>query len=328
MRVRLEAFLGRLYDPADRPAVQRLERMSAGGRSRENWVLDLSWPGRSPHGTGTEELILRRDPIGGLVETDRSSEYRLLQALHGSGVPAPAPRWLDAEGRSFSRPTLVMERMPGRSDYHVLNGDRPLQQRVSLARDLCRLLGRVHAFGWRSTGLGESLPDPGEQAARVELERWEQVLRRDQVEAYPEIDLAILWLTERTPSAPERVLVHGDFKPGNVLLDGSGITALLDWELAHIGDPMEDLGWMVQPLRRREHLIAGSWERDDLLGLYEQETGRKVDPAGVDWWSAFATLRTAVMQVSGLRSYLDGRSTEPYRPTRKVLRALLDATED
>lgn len=328
VRIQLQAFLRRLYDPSVGPVVKKLERMAGGGRSRENWVLDLSWPAHSPDGAGDEELILRRDPVGGLVETDRATEYRLLQALQGSAVPAPAARWLDADGECFSRPTLIMERMPGSSDYHVLNGDLPLEQRLSLARDMCRLLGRVHAFDWESAGLGDALPDPGEQAARAELERWEKVLRRDQVEAYPEIDLAVLWLRERAPTAPERVLVHSDFKPGNVLLDQSGITALLDWELAHIGDPMEDLGWMVQPLRQREHLIARHWQRNELIGSYEHETGRAVDVGSVDWWSAFATLRTAIMQVSGLRSYLDGRSSEPYRPTRKVLRALLDLTED
>lgn len=328
MRAQLDAFFAQLYDPAGRPAVKRLERMAGGGRSRENWVLDLSWPENGPHLAGDEELIIRRDPIGGLVETDRSTEFRLLRALQASDVPAPAVRWLDAEGKSFSRPTLVMERRTGRSDYYVINGDLPLEERVGLAQELCRLLGRVHGFDWQSARLDDVLPDPGEKAAAAELDRWEEVFRRDQVEAYPEIDLIFLWLRDRAPIAPQRVLVHSDFKPGNVLLDGTSVAALLDWELAHIGDPIEDLGWMVQPLRHREHLISGSWERDDLLRLYQEATGRAVDEAGVDWWAAFATLRTAVMQVSGLRSYLDGRSTEPYRPTRKVLRTLLDLVED
>jgi aminoglycoside phosphotransferase (APT) family kinase protein len=121
------------------------------------------------------------------------------------------------------------------------------------------------------------------------------------------------------------VLVHADFKPGNILLDGDRITALLDWELAHLGDPLEDLGWVTQPLRTREHLIPGSWEREDLIAHYAAVRSVEVDPAALAWWNAFASFKTAVMQVSGLRAFLDGRSETLYRPHPKVLRALLDA---
>lgn len=320
MRKDLEAFVEHAY-PGEHPALEHLSSAAGDGRSRENWAFDLVWPDRR------EALILRRDPLGGLVETDRSDEFRLLRALEPTPLPSPAARWLDADGAWFGRPTLVMERLRGRSDYFVLNGDLPLDYRLDLAKALCRLLGRMHSLDWRALNLTEILPDPGEQAAAAELHRWEAVLRRDQAEAYPEIDLAVTWLRERAPLAPERVLVHGDFKPGNVLLDGPAITALLDWELAHIGDPMEDIGWMTQPLRHREQFIARKWERNEILRTYEKETGRTVDEYSVAWWNTFATFRTSVMQVSGLRSYLDGRSTEPYRPTRKVLGALLDGLE-
>lgn len=320
MREALEAFVAHVY-AADPPVVDHLSNTSGGGRSRENWAFDLAWAHRR------EALMLRRDPVGGLVETDRSVEFALLRALEVTPVPSPAARWLDADGTWFGRPTLVMERLPGRSEYHVLNGELPLATRLQLATALCRMLAQLHAVDWRASNLAEVVPDPGEQAAAAELDRWESVLRRDQAEAYPEIDLAVRWMRERAPVAPERVLVHGDYKPGNVLLDGAQITALLDWELAHIGDPMEDLGWVTQPLRHREHFIPGSWERDEIFRTYEKETGRTVDEVSVTWWNAFATLRTAIMQVSGLRSYLEGRSTEPYRPTRKVLGALLDVVE-
>ncbi len=103
------------------------------------------------------------------------------------------------------------------------------------------------------------------------------------------------------------------------------IVALLDWELAHLGDPMEDLGWITQPLRTREHLIDGAWEREQLFARYERATGRAVDLDAVRWWNVFSSFKTAVMQTSGLRSFVEGRCDEPYRPTAPVLRALLDA---
>lgn len=295
------------------------------GRSRENWAFDVTW---SDHGRERfEPLILRVDPAGGLVETDRASEFAILRALEASSVPAPTARWLDADGRWFGRPSLVMRREPGGCDYFILNGERPLSERVGLARGLCDLLVTLHNTPWRETGLELALPAPGPCPSVTELDRWEQVLRADQVEAYPELELALAWLHDDPPLAHSVVVVHGDFKPGNVLIEGTQITALLDWELAHLGDPAEDLGWMTQPLRHREHLIPGVWEAEALLEYYAARTGWRVPTGSLRWWNLFATFRTAIMQVSGLRSFLNGRSDEPYRPTSRVLRSLLDAVD-
>ncbi len=126
-------------------------------------------------------------------------------------------------------------------DYRVVNGDRPVARRRALAEAFCDLLAQVHAVDWRALGLGDVLADPGEEAARHELDHWEQVLRADQLEALPELDLAIDWLRARARPSRRTVLVHADYKPGNILLEGDRVTALLDWELAHLGDPLEDL---------------------------------------------------------------------------------------
>lgn len=135
-------------------------------------------------------------------------------------------------------------------------------------------------------------------------------------------------LGENAPSSTSTVLVHADFKPGNILLEGQEVTALLDWELAHLGDPLEDLGWVTQPLRASEHTIENAWSADDLLNHYESVTGTTVDRDAVRWWVAFSSFKTAVMQVSGLRAFVEARSEEPYRPTRRVLSAQLDAIEE
>lgn len=325
IRSRLESFLCARLGAAARPRIEDVHRVSV-GRSRENWLFEATW---LDGGTEVREsLIVRRDPLGGLLETDRAVEYAVLAALQATPVPAPAVRWLDADGAELGRPSLVMVREAGECDYFVLNGERPLADRVALARRLCALLVTVHRADWAAAGLGDVFDDPGTDAAMVELAGWEAILRRDQLEPYPELELALRGLRATAPRSVRTVVVHGDFKAGNVLLRGGEPGTLLDWELAHLGDPHEDLGWITQPLRTREHLIAGAWERDDLLSYYEELTGWAVDRGTVRWWNALACFKTAVMQISGLRSYVEGRCDELYQPTAAVLGTLLDLVDE
>src|SRR5487761_1089668 len=113
----------------DDPCIEQLANNSF-GRSRENWSFDLVW-----HRDGIEQrecLILRRDPTGGLVETDRSREFAVLRALESTSVPSPPVRWLDADGKWFGRPSLIMRREAGACDYYVLSGPLPLTKRRAL----------------------------------------------------------------------------------------------------------------------------------------------------------------------------------------------------
>ncbi len=327
----LQDFLVARLGAAARPRLHGLARVAT-GRSRENWLVDLSWSETSTSSAANEErrqpLIVRVDPDGGLLETDRATEFAVLQALDRSDLPAPTPRWLDPTGDELGRPALIMVREPGECDYFVLNGERALDERVGLARRFCELLAHVHRLDWQELGLAEVLTDPGPgNAARHELDQWQAILRRDQLEPYPELELAAHWLARHAPTNVRTTLVHGDYKPGNVLLVDGEPGALLDWELAHLGDPHEDLGWVTQPLRILEHLIPGAWERDQLLDHYEAVAGWRPDRDAIAWWNVLACYKTAVMQVSGLRSYIEGRADELYQPTAAVLLVLLDAVQ-
>ncbi len=122
-----------------------------------------------------------------------------------------------------------------------------------MARRLVGPLGQIHRLDWRSIGLDRVLSDPRPMASLAEVARWEAQLERTQLEPHPEMALALSWLKARPPKSQGTVLVHGDYKPGNALLAGEDISAMLDWELAHLGDPLEDLGWVTNPHRSREH---------------------------------------------------------------------------
>ena len=317
-----EANLARFVH-AQEPAATDLSitglHRSPTGLSRENWPFDVSWgegDARVRH-----RLILRRDPIGSVLETERLPEFRLLQALHDSAVPTPRPFWVDPEGRWLNRPFVVMERCEGVCDYFVLNGGQlqlPEADRLRLAHRFCEILAAVHRFDWRGGGLDRILP--GAQGDAVDaLAEWEAYLERHALEPQPELALVASWLRRHAPDRQATVLVHGDFKPGNALIQDGEVGAMLDWELAHLGDPLEDIGWVTNPVRRREHLIPGVWERSDLYETYEAFTGFRVDEDAVHFWRVFANFKLATIALAGVHAFCDGRSDRIYMGVHRLL---------
>jgi aminoglycoside phosphotransferase (APT) family kinase protein len=293
--------------------ISELRRTSA-GFSRENWVFDATWGGAH------HDLIARRDPVGSVLNTDRRVEVTVLGALAGTGVPAPRLRWADLDGARLGRPALVMDLVSGVCDGFVLNGDRPLEERVALAHALYDLLADIHQVDidrW-------PLERQGDNAAHAAVDHWEAELREVQVDPEPELAFVFAWLRAHAPADARTTLVHGDFKPGNALLDGAAWTAVLDWELAHLGDPHEDLGWVTNPLRQGEHRIPGAWEPTDLLERWSARTGWPVDPDALRWWQVLANAKLAVIVLTGTRAFIEGRLDRVHQSPVRIYQLLLD----
>ncbi|MDP9429481.1 MAG: phosphotransferase family protein [Actinomycetota bacterium] len=307
--------------------IEGLRRISE-GLSRENWIFEGAW-----HQGGEAvrlPLILRRDPEGSLLETDRRTEYEMLRSLERAPLPTPRVLWLDEDGARLGRPSMVMVRESGECDWFVLNSRRPEDVRLRVARRLVSLLGQIHRVDWRSIGLDRVLTDPGPMASLAEVERWEDQLRRFQLEPHPEMELASSWLRARAPESQATVLVHGDYKPGNALLEGEDISAMLDWELAHLGDPLEDLGWATNPYRSREHQIPGLWEREQIVEHYSTETGFQVGEAELTWWNVFSCYKLATIILTGVSVFVAGNFDVIYQAPMSLYRVmfeLMDAAE-
>jgi aminoglycoside phosphotransferase (APT) family kinase protein len=281
-------------------------RRTSGGFSRENWVFDAYW--RDTSGNQILPLVLRSDPPSSPLETERSREFAILKAVESTGVPAPKVYWLDNEGRWLGKPSVVMERMSGACEWTVLNSERPLQTRVRLAEDYVKALAQIHGVDWRGAGLANVLEVPRPSPAEFELKEWGSRFERTRLEALPEMDLVAAWLLKHLPEHSNVVLVHGDYKPGNSLVDGDQITAILDWETAHLGDPLEDLGWMLMPPRRQEQQIAGHWEQEQILAAYALLTGRKFPEAAVRWWTIFSLWKLSVNNLAAVRGFVAEQS--------------------
>ena len=136
--------------------------------------------------------------------------------------------------------------------------------------------------------------------------------------------MAAEWLRDHLPPPPPRtVLVHGDFRPANVLVENGAFAVLLDWELSHLGDPLDDLGWYTTPLYAREHFIPGVWEQADFLRRYTGLSGIAVDPAALRFWQVMSTFRLAVIALTAVRSFCEGGSDRPAAPADAVIRRVL-----
>ena len=129
-------------------------------------------------------------------------------------------------------------------------------------------------------------------------------------EPHPAFELAFRWLADRRPPPAGEAIVHGDFRLGNVIVDGDGLAAVLDWELAHVGDPMEDLGWLCVKAWRfgGRGPVAGLGEYRDLFDAYSGASGRPVDPEVVRWWEVLGTLKWGIMCIMQASAHLTGAS--------------------
>jgi aminoglycoside phosphotransferase (APT) family kinase protein len=321
----LERFLARQLPAGASPTVSGLRR-SGTGSSRENWPFDAEW---TIDGTRTRHrLLMRRDPPVAVVDTGRATEFHLLRRLAGTPVPVPEVHWLDDTGEHLLRPTMIVSRYDGAAHRAVLRSTDPLglgvQRQLRLAHDLCDVLAALHSVDAEATGVAAGMHDPGAHPADDELTRWERELTAQELEPQPELRVAAAWLRDHLPPPPERqVLVHGDFRPANVLVDAGRLAVLLDWELAHLGDPLDDLGWYTAPLYAREHFIPGAWSCQDLLRRYTERTGIRVDPSALRFWQVLSTFRLAVIALTGIRAFVEGGSDRLAAPATAVIRQVL-----
>ncbi len=300
----------RIPDAAD-ISVSNLYRIP-GGQSRETWSFDAAW---SQNGEQRQRgFILRRDPDASVLQTDREAEFRVMQAVHGRGVPIPEVLWMEQDATLLDRPFALMERLDGceASPQKVLMDGAFIGGRARMAAEFAEILARIHAIDWRAAGLGFlGAPDP-ESCGLTELEKWEAIVAKESLEPQPVLRAAFRWLRRHPPKPAKRVvLVHADYRTGNFLAAPTGeIVGILDWEMTHLGDPLEDIGWScIRPWRwmGTEH-IGGLLDRADFYRMYEAASGITVDDESVRFWEVLGNVKLAAIFLTGGRSYCEGRT--------------------
>lgn len=282
-----------------------------GGASRQTWSFDAL----ITYADGqvvTLPLVLRSDPQEGPQGLmDRSLEFRVIEAAYAEGVLVPKPYFLGDD--SLGVPFFLMERIEGETIPRKLFRDPDYSQaRQIMAKQLGARLARIHRVPLEKHHLhGLPAPQAGTTAAEEEINRYEEMYRTMAREPHPVFELAFRWLRQHLPSEQGRVLVHGDYRMGNIMFGPEGLRAILDWELAHIGDPMEDLGWICVRSWRfgNDHLpVGGVGMRHEFWRAYEEAGGDAVDPQRVHFWEIFGTLRWGIICLNMTQPFLDGHN--------------------
>lgn len=303
LQSRLTTFLARESGAAT-VVIDGLRRVP-GGASRETWAFDARFDAGA-----LRPLILRRDPGKTSVGSDRGLEFRVLRAAYAAGVPVPEVLRLGDDPAILDGRFFVMARVEGEAlARRLLREDTYARARQVMTGQLGAILAKIHAVPIDDAALA-ALPGRGDEAggAAGEIARYEQLYRTLAPEPHPVIEYGFRWLRARLPPAGRRVLVHGDYRIGNVLFGPEGVHVVLDWEQAHVGDPMEDLGWMcVRAWRFGSPLpVGGIGERNEFFEAYERAGGGTVDPEVVRFWEALGDLKWAVICIAQAKTFLDG----------------------
>jgi aminoglycoside phosphotransferase (APT) family kinase protein len=314
----LQALARQLH--AQGGAVEALQRLS-GGASQETWSFDL----RLPDGASLP-LILRRAPAGADVRggghATLAQQARLQSAAAVAGVPVPEVVLLLQPGHGIGE-GYVMQRIDGETlGRRIVSDVRLAAAREGLARQCGQALARIHRMP------AAALPPLRRAPPADELAHYEQQYRSHGLHK-PVFELALHWLKAHAPAGDIALAtVHGDFRNGNLMVGENGLRAVLDWELAHLGDPMEDLGWLcVNSWRYGQHErpVGGFGTREQLFAGYAEASGQ-VDATRVHYWEVFGTLKWGVICQSMAHAYLSGaeRNVERAAIGRRASEAEID----
>ena len=312
---RLAAYIaGRL--PAARDVrVDDLSRIH-GGASRETYRFRLRY-NDAKAGEVERRLILRRDPAASLIETDRKTEFFAYRAFGGTSVPVPEMIWLEEEAGPLDRPFFIAEEIVGCEASAAELLVEPYRSKAeTIGTRKWSILGEIARADPAALGLTEIMTAPAPEACwRRELGHWEAVIDADAVAPQPIMRAAIRRLRAAPPPPAQRIaVVHGDFRSGNFLYDTEGeIHGVLDWEMAHLGDPLEDLAWSLNRVwcwggdDRRGGLLP----RDRAIAIWERASSFSVSPNALAWWELFSCVKGQAIWASSAKAWSGGANRDP-----------------
>lgn len=308
----LQDYLARSIPGEDVPL--RIERVF-GGHSNETFYI----------GRGEQEWVLRRPPRGPLLPTahDVLREYRVLKALNTTGVPTPRVILACDDVSVTGAPFYLMERKYGiviRDELPAYAGDAAVLRTIS--KELVDALATLHSVDWQAVGLG----DFGKPEGYIErqIRRWTGQLEKSRQRPLPDLDTVTAWLVKHMPESGPATIVHGDYRLDNSMYasDRPELIAIFDWEMATIGDPLADLGyllshwrdagdplWEFTPPTDRITEVPGFFTRAEITDYYAQRTGRSI--RDMAFYEALAIWKLAILFEGSYQRHRSGTTDDP-----------------
>jgi aminoglycoside phosphotransferase (APT) family kinase protein len=287
-------------------------RQIFGGASRQTWSIELEIIQKTYK--ISRKVILRREFEKGIIDTKTRTEWNAYIAFSNSEIPVPEMLWLEEDPKWMGRPFLVMEQIVDCEDSMDLFRIPPYNAiREKIGEHFCRIMGTIPTMDPAKLGLLKKIepPDPAE-CWRRELDYWEADINEKELEPHPIVRAAIRRLRRNPPVPPKRVaVVHGDMRAGNFLFNKAGeIKAILDWEMMHLGDPLEDLTWALNRLwsANEPELLGYMLPRRRAIEIWEQTSGIEIDPAALWWWEIFSSVKGMAIWISMQNVYSSGRN--------------------
>jgi aminoglycoside phosphotransferase (APT) family kinase protein len=303
---RIAHYLAHRMPAASGVVVDELGRIY-GGSSQETFRFRARW---TEAGAAVEHrLILRRDTSAGLVVADRDLEYNVYRALAGQGLPIPAAWFMELDSVWLDRPFFIMDLCPGKPGSPFVPTDPYEGHGEAIGQQYWTILGRLAAIDHRAVGLSGLRNGAAHNGFwSVELDRWVQILDENEAVVEPAVRGAIRWLRRNRPAEPAKpAIVHGDYRSGNFLFTPDGtISAILDWEMCHVGDPLEDVAWGLDPFWP----ITRHYPLEDGLARWEAASGMTVDRAALDWWRLFSAVKACAIWTTAAASFASGKNRE------------------
>ncbi len=305
-------FAGQLPGAQD-VRIEGLDRLEF-GHSAETLVLTIGW--RADCTDHREDVVLRmRPPAPGLLEPyDLRRQFDILRALKATPVRAPRALWFEGSGAVLGREFYVMERLGG-IVYNERFVPEELEADPQRIRRMCESMveqiAAIHSVDLHATGL-DAIGD-GRGYLDRELAHWAGEIRRVQRGPLPALERLVTALRRLQPEqCPRITLVHGDPKPGNFAFEGGEVSAVFDWEMATVGDPLADIGWAEILWRLPSSFTTrpGSLSTDEFAARYQELTGIIVRHR--EWYRALEGLKMAVILLVAAMLF-DGGFTDDLR---------------
>ncbi|HEY2417932.1 MAG TPA: phosphotransferase family protein, partial [Steroidobacteraceae bacterium] len=254
-------------------------------------------------------MILRMGPDDALYSPYSSvPQFQLLSALARSGVPTPRVYWHSDDRTILGAPFFFCERVSGRAPLPSVGApdDPALRHREAMASQFVGALADLHGFDWQAAlELGDWARGlTPENAALRQVEVCEQDYARWATRPQPAMLWALHWLRRHAPRAQRLAIVHADYRIGNFLFEGGRISAVLDWESAHIGDPHEDLAWAALPqFGGGTGLVCRLMAKESFLALYERLSDHRVDPEALRYYTVMSLLKLAQVYLASAHTF-------------------------